>query len=50
MAHFDLKSAVQKETGRASALLVATLLGGMLVICLVCRSLPVRFANEECFR
>jgi len=33
MSHYDIKSAVQKETGRASALLVATLLGGVLIIC-----------------
>jgi Cd2+/Zn2+-exporting ATPase len=32
MAHYDIKSATQRETGRASALLVATLMGGMLVI------------------
>ena len=32
MAHFDIKTAVQKETGRASALLIATLMGGMLVV------------------
>ncbi len=31
-AHFDFKSSVQAETGRASALLIATLLGGMLVV------------------
>ncbi len=32
MAHYDIKSTIQQETGRASALLVATLLGGMLVV------------------
>jgi Cd2+/Zn2+-exporting ATPase len=32
MAHFDIKTSVQQATGRASALLIATLLGGMLVI------------------
>ncbi len=32
MAHYDIKTSVQRETGRASALLIATLLGGMLVI------------------
>ncbi|NOX57495.1 MAG: cation-translocating P-type ATPase, partial [Planctomycetes bacterium] len=32
MAHFDIKTTVQQETGRASALLIATLMGGMLVI------------------
>lgn len=32
MGHFDIKTAVQKETGRASALLIATLMGGMLVV------------------
>ncbi|HRX86213.1 MAG TPA: cation-translocating P-type ATPase [Phycisphaerae bacterium] len=31
MSHYDLKSAVQRETGRASALLVATLMGGVLI-------------------
>ncbi len=33
MAHFNLKDSVQHETGKASALLIATLFGGMLVVC-----------------
>lgn len=32
MGHFDIKTTVQQETGRASLLLIATLLGGMLVV------------------
>jgi len=31
MSHYNVKTAVQRETGRASTLLVATLLGGVLV-------------------
>ena len=33
MAHFDIKQSVQAETGKASTLLIATLFGGMLVVC-----------------
>ncbi|MCP4592886.1 MAG: cadmium-translocating P-type ATPase [bacterium] len=33
MAHFDIKQSVQAETGKASALMIATLFGGMLVVC-----------------
>ena len=33
MAHFDLKHSVQAETGKAGALMIATLFGGMLVAC-----------------
>jgi len=33
MAHFDIKQSVQAQTGKASALLIATLFGGMLVVC-----------------
>ena len=51
MAHFDLKTAVQRETGRASALLVATLLGGMLIISSFAAQLlfesPVRDATGQ---
>ncbi|MFH0981117.1 MAG: cation-translocating P-type ATPase [Planctomycetota bacterium] len=33
MAHFNIKHSVQAETGKASALMIATLFGGMLVVC-----------------
>ena len=33
MAHFNIKQSVQAETGKASALMIATLFGGMLVLC-----------------
>ncbi len=33
MAHFDIKHSVQAETGKASVLMIATLFGGVLVVC-----------------
>ena len=32
MSHYNIKTAVQRETGRASTLLVATLMGGVLIV------------------